>query len=184
MGATAGTNRLTWDDLLAFGEDGVRREIIGGELFVSPAATWPHQRVVTRLGALLLSWADEHGGEVAAGPNNYYTHTDVVEPDVVLAGPERLHQIEGLRFMGAPDLVVEVSSPSTRRWDLVRKRALYEAHAVPEYWFVDLPAEAIDAYRLRDGRYGEPLRHGLGQAVEPPHLPGMKITVNDVLRPA
>lgn len=102
----------------------------------------------------------------------------------MLAGPDRLRQIEALRFMGAPDLVVEVSSPSTRRWDLVRKRALYEAHGVPEYWFVDLPAEAIDAYRLRDGRHGEPLRHGRGEAVEPPHLPGMKTRVADALGPA
>ena len=57
---------------------------------------------------------------------------------------------------GPPDLVVEVSSPSTRRLDLLRKERLYERFGVPEYWFVDLDADRIEAYRLADHRYGAP----------------------------
>ena len=52
--------------------------------------------------------------------------------------------------------MVEVSSPATRRRDLTLKRDLYERFAVPEYWFVDMEAERLEVYRLRDGRYSEP----------------------------
>jgi Uma2 family endonuclease len=57
-----------------------------------------------------------------------------------------------------PDLAVEVSSPSTRGVDRLKKRALYERFGVPEYWIVDLDADVIEAYVLADGRYGEPPR--------------------------
>ena len=65
------------------------------------------------------------------------------------------------RYIGAaPDLVVEVSSPSTRRTDVVRKRALYERFAVPEYWFVDLDADRIEVYLLEGDRYPTPTLAG------------------------
>lgn len=80
MAATTATTGLTWDDLQRFPEDHVRREIIGGVLHVSPAPTCRHQRVVLLLGALLLEYVREHGGDVATGPNTWFTDSDVVEP--------------------------------------------------------------------------------------------------------
>ncbi|CAN5894652.1 hypothetical protein BH23ACT8_BH23ACT8_22420 [soil metagenome] len=83
MAATTATTGLAWDDLQRFPEDHVRREIIGGVLHVSPAPTCRHQRVVLLLGALLLEYDREHGGDVATGPNTWFTwftDSDVVEP--------------------------------------------------------------------------------------------------------
>jgi Uma2 family endonuclease len=108
---------LTWDDLLAFGEDGVRRELIDGAMYVSPAARYRHQHIVARLCARILAHVEERGGSVAAGPNVYFTHENTVEPDVVVLAPHDLHRIEGLIVRGAPTLVVEVSSPATRGYD-------------------------------------------------------------------
>jgi Uma2 family endonuclease len=186
MGATSGTRRWTWDDLLALdGQEGMRYEIIGGELFVNPSGpSWRHQQVVLRLAARMLAWAEASGGDVVPGPNVYFTHTDVVLPDVVCVGPERLGQIDGLRFMGAPDLVVEVSSPSTRRYDLIRKRRLFESHGVPEYWFVDLDSDRVEVFRLARGQYGDPVTYGRGDVITPPGLRGLKVDVADVLGPA
>ncbi|MGH8895852.1 MAG: Uma2 family endonuclease, partial [Egibacteraceae bacterium] len=75
---------LTWDDLLVFGEDGVRRELIDGALYVSPAARYRHQYVVALLCARIVAYVEERGGSVAAGPNVYFTHRNTVEPDVVV----------------------------------------------------------------------------------------------------
>lgn len=183
MGSTAGTRLFTWDDLLAMEcDERFRYEIIDGELFVMSGPAWHHQRVVARLCARMLAWAEEYGGDVVPGPNVYFTHTDVVIPDVVCVGPDRLGQIEGLRFMGAPNLLVEVSSPSTRRYDLIRKRRLYEEQDVPEYWFVDLDDRCVQVYRLARGRYDEPVTYRPGEVVSPPGLPGLKVDVDDLLR--
>lgn len=81
----------------------------------------------------------------------------------------------------SPDLVVEISSPSTRRHDLIRKRAVYEREGVPEYWFVDLEHDLVQAYRLDGGRFGEPVVAGRGQRLASPLLPGLEIDVDEVL---
>jgi len=155
---------LTYDDLATLPQDDhLRRELIDGELFVSPSPGRRHQRVVVRIAAALLAYVDEHGGEVLPAPADvYFSEHTVVEPDVLFVGAARLDQLTDDRFTDiAPDLVVEVSSPSTRRLDLIHKRGLYEREGVAEYWFVDLDANHVDVHRLdADGLYGLPASLG------------------------
>src|SRR5713226_3989394 len=130
---------LTYQDLQSFPEDNLRRELIDGELIVTAAPATRHQRVVAKLVHRLFTYCEAHGGEVLPAPLDvYFTETNVVEPDVLYVRPENLGRFEKRFFRSAPDLVVEVSSPSTRRLELVRKRELYERFEVPEYWDVDL----------------------------------------------
>jgi len=109
--------------------------------------------------------------------------TTVVEPDVAFVGPERVALLRDERYIDvAPDLVVEVSSPSTRRLDLIRKRALYEREGVPEYWFVDLDADQVDVHRLDDsGAYGTPTSLGRADALTCMAAPSFELPVGDVL---
>jgi Uma2 family endonuclease len=76
-----------------------------------------------------------------------------------------------------PDLAVEVSSPSTRAHDRVRKRAVYESHAVPEFWSVDLDSEQVEVYRLAEGRYPDPLVLGRGDTLTSPLVPGFALAL-------
>jgi len=108
---------------------------------------------------------------------------DVVEPDVLFVGPENIAKVEKKFIRSAPDLVVEVSSPSTRRLEIVRKKELYEREGVPEYWYVDLEADRAEVYRLANGPYGAPLLLGRGEALETPLAPGVSIAVDEVLGP-
>lgn len=172
---------LTTADLEAFPDDGIKREIINGELFVSPKGTLRHQRVIALLSKYLTDWALEHGGEVYAEPDVYYSDRDAVVPDVVLVTAQTAAVLPQDVVDRAPELIVEVSSPSTRGYDLIRKRALYERNGVPEYWFVDLDANRIEVYRLVDGRYPPPAIVESDDAVTPPHLEGLRVAVNDVL---
>src|SRR6266542_3708826 len=138
---------LTYQDLLAFPEDNLRRELIDGELIVTAAPATRHQRVVARLVQRLLTHCDAHGGEVLPAPTDvYFSESNVVEPDVLYVAPQNLERVENRFIRSAPDLVVEVSSPSTRRLDLIRKRDLYERFGVPEYWYVDLDADRVEIY--------------------------------------
>jgi Uma2 family endonuclease len=172
---------LTIADLEAFPDDGVKREIIGGELFVSPKGSRRHQRVIALLSHYLVEWALAHGGEAYAEPDVYYSDRDGVVPDVVLVSAATAAMLDPEVIDRAPDLIVEVSSPSTRGHDLVRKRALYEAQGVPEYWFADLDADRIEVYRLADGSYPPPAIVERGGAIAPPHLPGLHVAVADAL---
>lgn len=95
---------------------------------------------------------------------------------------ERTRDRVGERYAeGPPDLVVEVSSPSTRRQDLVRKRRVYERFEVPEYWFVDLDADRVEVYVLRTGRYGAPVVCERGEVLRSTILEGLEIGVEDVV---
>ncbi|MFN2543630.1 MAG: Uma2 family endonuclease [Actinomycetota bacterium] len=175
------TTGLTYEDLWDTPDDDLRRELIAGELFVTAAPTNPHQRVVTRLLGALLKHAEQHGGEVFAGAGVYYTESNFVIPDVLYVTQENLSRVEDLFVRSGPDLVVEVSSPSTRKRDVTLKKDLYERFEVPEYWFVDLDAERIEAYRLSAGRYGKPLLVGRGETIEPKAAAGLVIVVEDLL---
>lgn len=173
---------LTVADLEAMPQDMVIRSLIDGELFVTPAPTTRHQRVVVRIISALLDHLRAAGGEVLTAPCGVYlSDRDMPEPDVLYLLPHNLDRIGEQYIEGAPDLVVEVSSPSTRRLDLVRKRRLYERFEVPEYWFVDLDADRIELYALRDGRYGAPVIVERGQTLRSVALAGLETTVDDLI---
>lgn len=112
-----------------------------------------------------------------------FADDNVVEPDVLFIRAEHLGRV-GDRFVtDAPDLVVEISSPGTRRLELVRKRELYQRFGVPEYWYVDLEVDRVEIYRLADGRYPAPELRFRGQSVDAASLslPGFTIPVDEVL---
>lgn len=175
---------LSVADFERLGEDPdmLKRELVGGELFVTPRPVWRHQYVVLRIGRRLLEYTEVHGGAASTEPSVRSSERDEVSPDVVLVTAEALARMDPKRVDVTPALVVEVSSPSTRSFDLVRKRALYERDQIPEFWFVDLDADVIQVYRLgHSGRYEPPLVAAKGDEIRPPHLPGLVVQITDLL---
>src|SRR5438046_1600745 len=155
--ATQPKTRYTYADLERFPQDNLRREIIDGELVVTAAPATRHQQVVTTLVGELYQHVKAHGGRVFPAPTDvFFSDTNVVEPDVLFVRPEHVTQVERKFVRSAPDVVVEVSSPSTRRLELIRKLELYERFGVPEYWYVDLQAERVEVFSLEAGGYGPP----------------------------
>ncbi|HWB71865.1 MAG TPA: Uma2 family endonuclease [Egibacteraceae bacterium] len=181
--AVPADGKLTYDDLQRFPDDNLRRELIDGELIVTPAPATRHQDVVLKLGARLLAYTEQHGGRVFVAPTDVYlSDVDVVEPDVLFVRAEHAARVEKRFVRSAPDVVVEVSSPSTRRLELVRKRALYERYGVADYWYVDLDADRVEVHRLQAGRYGPPRLLGRGDTLDSLQVPGFAIAVDDLLR--
>ena len=179
------TTGLTYEDLQAFPEDNFRRELIDGELIVTAAPSTRHQDAVGELFVALHSYAKQRGGKAYVAPTDVFlTDTHVVEPDVLYVRPDNVGKVELPFVRGAPDVVVEVSSPSTRRLELVRKRELYERFGVPEYWYVDLDAERVEVYRLDAGRYAQPALLSRGDVLESPQVPGWSMQVEDLLGPS
>jgi Uma2 family endonuclease len=182
--ATQPQTGLTYEDLRAFPEDNLRRELIDGELIVTAAPRIRHQDVVAKLTTRLFLYVEEQGGKVLPAPTDvFFSDINVVEPDVIFVRADHLDRVEKKFVRSAPDVVVEVSSPSTRPLELLRKRKLYERFGVPEYWYVDIEVDRVEIYRLQEARYGHPRLLERGDVLESPEIPGFAIAIDDLLGP-
>ena len=169
--------RLTYDDFCLLPEDGKRREIIAGDLFVTPSPQTPHQRAATRLIIRLGEFVETHKlGEVFMGPFDVvFSEFDVVEPDLLYISKARAEILTGKNVQGAPDLVVEVLSETTARVDRSIKLKLYGKFGVQEYWIIDPTGPSAEIYR----RGGEGLdlvaKLSPADALNSPLLPGFTL---------
>jgi Uma2 family endonuclease len=156
---------LTYADLVEMPDDGKRREIIGGELIVSPAPTAGHQDVVANLHILLHEYAREHGGHIYLAPFDVVLgRYDVVQPDLLYISASRPRvPLEKHALEEPPDLVVEVVSPGTGWIDRTRKMALYATFGVPEFWITDPVRRVVVVHVLQGEEYSavEPDADGL-----------------------
>ena len=130
--------------------DEPRCELIHGRFYLSPSRIRIHQFVVGHIGRVLHDTAEATGGEAIVAPMDVHLadHT-VAQPDVLYVSPER-HEILQTWVEGAPDVVVEVLSPSTVRMDRLLKLNRYAEGGVREYWLVDPAARTIEFY-VSDG---------------------------------
>jgi Putative restriction endonuclease len=109
---------LKCDDLAAFPDSGLRRELLSGQPFVSPAPTLLHQDVVLQVGRALAAYAEENGGNAFVAPLDVVlTETDVVEPDVIYVAQERRAIMQERAIFGVPNFIVEVVSPGSSEID-------------------------------------------------------------------
>ena len=156
---------LTYADLREMPDDGKRREVIGGELIVSPAPTAGHQDVVANLHILLHGYTREHGGHVYLAPFDVvFGLYDVVQPDLIYISAARPRvPLDKHALEEPPDLVVEVVSPGTGWTDRTRKMALYATSGVPEFWIADPVRRLIVVHYLQGEEYRavEPSADGL-----------------------
>ena len=108
---------------------------------------------------------------------------DVVQPDLLFVSRERSHIVTAANVRGAPDLVVEIRSPSTASRDWTIKRGLYAKYGVREYWVVDPDAQRIVVMLLDEGRLEEVSTYGMGDALTSPTLEGFSVDLDDIFQP-
>jgi Uma2 family endonuclease len=135
--------------------DDRKMEFINGEVIVHSPATLRHCSAVLSLAQLLSTYV-RHArlGLVTTEKQLVSLSRNDYEPDICFFGPEKAARLEPgqLRFP-APDMIVEVTSPTTEERDRGVKMQDYAEHGVGEYWIVDPEAETIEQYLLRDGSY-------------------------------
>jgi Uma2 family endonuclease len=154
MGMPLEATRWTAAMVRALPDDGHRYEVVDGELLVTPAPTWTHQRVVRELLLELGPYARAQGNcEVLPSPADIELDPHgLVQPDVFVQGLVGGRLPEGWN-VGAPLLLaVEVLSPSTARADRTIKRRRFQRARIPEYWIVDPDARVIERWRPDDER--------------------------------
>ncbi|WP_420635552.1 Uma2 family endonuclease [Candidatus Palauibacter sp.] len=144
---------ITWQDVQQMPDDGNRYEAIEGDLYVTPAPTFRHQRVSWQLGKALDRLLEEPGhGVVVQAPFGveFPATGEGVQPDLLFVSRARRGIIANAGVVGAPDLVIEILSPSTASRDRSIKLRLYERQGVDEYWIVDPDENAVHVWRFGD----------------------------------
>ena len=177
-----GARRLTYDDFVRIPDDGMRHEIIDGVHYVTPSPVLGHQQLLGRLHGAIFSFLEQSPevGQVFVAPlDTVFSPWDVVEPDLVFVASDQLDILTEPNIQGAPALVVEILSPSTRARDNGIKRQLFDRGGVREYWLVDPQGQEITIYR-RSADGGFPKVAQLSAAddatVVTPLLPGFALS--------
>ncbi len=174
--------KFTYEDYRHTSDD-TRYELIHGELILmAPSPREAHQRVSVDLIWFLQRFVRARGlGRVYSAPFDVVlSDTDVVQPDLMFISNERAHIITQDNIRGAPDLVIEILSPSTAARDRTVKRNLYAKHAAKEYWQVDTDAKTIAVLLLGDDGYELMGIYGDGQTLTSPTLEGFTLNLRDI----
>lgn len=124
-------------------------QLIDGEVIIGMPPIPQHQRLVREILFLLTGISRQRGGEAFSAPIEVYLDEhNIYEPDVLYLKPDSRCTVGDKRLTGAPDLVVEVLSPGTAKYDRQEKYQAYERHGVGEYWIVDPVHEVVEVWTL------------------------------------
>jgi Uma2 family endonuclease len=136
-------------DLANVPDDGNQYELISGQIIMVPPPTTYHQDILGFLFSTLDSIVRPRRlGKVLPSPVNVYaTGHDVYQPDILFVRQENLSMIAMDGVHGAPDLVIEILSPSNAYYDLKHKKEIYEQIGVREYWIVDPMDHSIECFQ-------------------------------------
>ncbi|MBI3762511.1 MAG: Uma2 family endonuclease [Chloroflexi bacterium] len=174
----------TYEDYLRLPDDGRRYEIIDGVLYVTNAPDWLHQRIVMRLGAHVENLLTGLGRGEAVIPAPFEVHlpghAKPVLPDLLYIAPEHCPNEPPKFFEGAPDLVVEIISPSSVRLDRYVKFGAYERAGVREYWLIDLGTRSLEVYVLSAGEYALLGQFGPQETARSQVLPELTMAVGSL----
>jgi Uma2 family endonuclease len=137
--------------------EGTLVQLIENNLVMSPSPKDLHQRLVTKLTSKLEHYVEHNGlGEVRVAPYDVYLdRKNAYQPDLIFIANENLHKIQENGLHGAPDLVIEVLSPGTAKYDKGKKKTVYERCGVKEYWIVDPATKATTGFVLQDKKFIE-----------------------------
>jgi Uma2 family endonuclease len=167
--------RHTYEDYAALPE-GAPYQLVEGDLLMTPSPVAGHQRLSRDICRLLDDWARKtDAGEVIPAPFDVILDdANVLQPDVLFVSRERLHIIQDW-CRGAPDLVVEVLSPSNAALDRSRKTKVYARFGVKRVWLVDPAEKSFECLLLDGATYRIEAAFAEDDAVELADFPGLKV---------
>lgn len=173
---------MTYDDYASLPDDGSRYELVDGVLeMMSPSASAKHQMISFRIQSKITQTCDDDYFILNAPLDIILSPTEVRQPDLVMIHRSRLNIIKKRGIEGAPDLVVEILSPSSIRRDKVGKLKSYAKYAIPEYWIVDPTNESLEQYVLEEDRYDLIEVYTEDEQVRSDHMQCVSFTMNVIM---
>lgn len=159
----------------------VKRSLIDGILIEEPGVSDFHQAISWNLSTALAAVVRRRLGTIRYAPFDVWLDGQTaVQPDLLFVAKRREGIIEPQGVRGPPDLVVEILSPSTSRFDRIRKRALYAQHGVRELWLIDPALCRVEVFRFRHDPKHPVAELGEGDSLRSPLLPGWKMRISDL----
>jgi Uma2 family endonuclease len=176
-------SQWTEADYFALPDTNRYMELSEGEFIMPPHPTETHQRVLDNLYSALRTFVHDHDlGVTRFAPLPVRLWPDKVrEPDILFVSHAHADRI-GEQFYGPPDMVIEVTSPSTWRTDRRDKYVEYARAGISEYWLVDPDAHTIEAFVLEGGVYVLYDKSGVGQTAHSRLLEGFQVEVDEILK--
>ena len=164
-------------------DDGWKYEVIEGELLMAPAPEPAHQESGMNLKNPMWNFVHARDlGKVYDSPIDVTLPglASPVQPDILFIARDRLHIVKKNAIEGAPDLVVEILSPSNWNIDRQTKFRVYALAGVREYWIVDPKARTIEVYVLRGRSYELLGKYEVGETASSEVLVGFEVKVEEV----
>ena len=162
--------------------EGERAELINGKFYDMAPPSRIHQRLVSKLTSAIDQYISDHHGSCEVYPAPFAVNLDAddkdwVEPDVSVICDS--NKLTDRGCSGAPDLVFEIVSPSSRKMDYNRKKTIYSDAGVREYWIVDPAKERVTVYHYEED--AAPVIYSFTQDIPVGIYPGLTIKINDLL---
>jgi len=176
--------KYTVDDYMQL-EEGAPFQLINYDLVMSPSPLPVHQVVSRRITKAISDFLGDKidDGFLVYSPMDVkLDEGNVLQPDILYVAPERKDQIVKERIEGAPDLIVEILSPSNAYYDLRQKKNLYEKYGVKEYIIVDPIEQSIELYALKDNVYYIHQKAQNGDSLNSLVLPGFSINLSELFK--
>ena len=172
---------MTAEDYFARPETMLPEQLLDGELILSPSPASEHQYAASSLHTILVSLIPN--GRVFFSPADViWDEYNVTQPDLFWMAENGRCVNKNHRFYGPPELIVEILSPRTARYDRTRKFDLYEKYGVTEYWIVDVDVRTIEVWTLQSGVY-ERVGHFLSSASFESPVLGQRVETGSIFPP-
>jgi len=180
--ATEVIPKLTYEEFRQLPDDGKRYELIHGEVHLTPSPATKHQFALQNLSRSLDPFVFKHRlGEIFVAPLDVRLSPDTaVQPDLIFISNSRARIIKENYIDGAPDLVVEILSPSTAAHDRATKLALYAEAGVPEVWLLDPVAKTVEVLKLQGNKYFVDSALAGEQKVTSSEFPGWELPLSEL----
>lgn len=184
------SNINTYLDLKKISENKIY-SLIDGTLFLHAAPSWQHQKVLKELMLIFGNYLKDKDCEIFSAPFDVFLEakdelevdsaTTVVQPDLTIICDKS--KLAKTGYIGAPQMIIEITSPSTVRLDRVLKFNKYEAAGVKEYWIVEPENKIITCFVLEsDGRYGRPKMFSEGDIIKVATFPDLEVNVDEIFK--
>ena len=160
--------KWTYKDYRHLPDNGMRYEVIRGDLHMSPAPRPIHQEIILNLALLMHQFVKANKlGKIYSAPIDLILPdlTNPVQPDLLLISQERLEMVKENFIEGVPELIVEVLSPGSADRDRRLKFQVYAQAGVKEYWLIDPDARTTEVYVLRGEAYALAQIFEVGQTI-------------------
>jgi Uma2 family endonuclease len=162
--------------------EGAPYQLIEGELVMTPAPNPRHQIILGNIVEKIRHFVKGKGIAIFSPVDVYLDDENAFQPDLIFISNERMEIIKKDGIYGAPELVIEILSPSTARYDLKEKFRVYERSGVREYWIIDPDMNSVEMYTNKEARFSLAAKVEEKGEIESVLLKGFVLTLDEILR--